>query len=112
MQLLDNERLLDEFVEKIMQEKYECNNDKSSATKVRCYLEKHGNDLGLPPSELDEMVVLFDEIFTEIDSPNDAAESEKDGFMVLLKEILEKFAEKLEANPILYDLQSSQLKEV
>ncbi|KAI3448683.1 hypothetical protein Pfo_005348 [Paulownia fortunei] len=109
--LLVNESRLDDVVKKTMQENYECKSEQSSTTKVRCFLEKHGDDLGLPPSELDEMVVLFDEIFTEVDSQNDAAESEKVGFMVLFKEILEKFAEKLEANPIFYDLQSSQSKE-
>ncbi|KAL8542000.1 hypothetical protein ACS0TY_003021 [Phlomoides rotata] len=94
-----NESVLDEFVQKIMHEKYESNSD---ASKIRCYLEKHGSDFGLPPSEVDEMVVLFDEIFSEI-------ESRKDGLMVLLKEILEKVAEKLEANPVLYDLPPPQL---
>ncbi|KAL0387619.1 UNVERIFIED_CONTAM: hypothetical protein Sradi_2643700 [Sesamum radiatum] len=110
--LVTDERQLDDVVKKIMQEKYESKSEWSSTMKVRHFLEKHGNDFGLPPPELDETVVLFDDIFSEVESQNDAAESEKDGFMVLLKKILENFAEKLEANPILYDLHSSQLKEV
>ncbi|KAK4406539.1 hypothetical protein Sango_0660400 [Sesamum angolense] len=111
LQLVTDERQLDDVVKKIMQEKYESKSEWSSTMKVRHFLEKHGNDFGLPPPELDETVVLFDDIFSEVESQNDAAESEKDGFMVLLKKILENFAEKLEANPILYDLHSSQLKE-
>ncbi|KAL0308153.1 UNVERIFIED_CONTAM: hypothetical protein Sangu_2991900 [Sesamum angustifolium] len=110
--LVTDERQLDDVVKKIMQEKYESKSEWSSTMKVRHFLEKHGNDFGLPPPELDETVVLFDDIFSEVESQNDAAGSEKDGFMVLLKKILENFAEKLEANPILYDLHSSQLKEV
>ncbi|KAL8498776.1 hypothetical protein ACS0TY_021921 [Phlomoides rotata] len=47
-----NESVLDEFVQKIMHEKYESNSD---ASKIRCYLEKHGNDFGLPPS----VTILF-----------------------------------------------------
>ncbi|KAL0455228.1 UNVERIFIED_CONTAM: hypothetical protein Slati_0862000 [Sesamum latifolium] len=110
--LVTDERQLDDVVKKIMQEKYESKSELSNTMKVRHLLEKHWDEFGLPPPKLDEMVVLFDDIFSEVESQNDAAESEKDGFMVLLKKILENFAEKLEANPILYDLHSSQLKEV
>lgn len=107
VQVVANERLLDEFVQKIMHENYESNSEES---KIRRYLEKHGSDFGLPPSELDEMVVLFDDIFAEIETRK-GDESGKDELMLLLKEILEKLAEKLEANPVLYDPQSWHLKE-
>ncbi|KAK4424730.1 hypothetical protein Salat_1666600 [Sesamum alatum] len=110
--LVADEKQLDDVGKRIMQEKYESKSEGSNTVKVRCFFEKHGDDFGLPPLELEEMVVLFDDIFTEVESQNDAAEPEKDGFMVLLKKILENFAEKLDANPILYDLHSSQLKEV
>ncbi|XP_057798316.1 uncharacterized protein LOC131014373 [Salvia miltiorrhiza] len=109
--LLAKERLPDDAVEKIMEEKYERNGDQSCATKIKFYLEKHGDDFGLPPSQLPEMAVLLDEIFTEVDSENGAAESDRDSLMVFRKKILEKIAEKLEASPILYDLQVSQLEE-
>lgn len=106
MQILDNEKLLDDILEK-----FESKKEESSTKKVRSFLKKHGDTFGLPPSELDDMVVLLDAVFTEVESQRDAAESEKYGFAVLLKKILEKVAEKLEASPILYDLQYSHLKE-
>lgn len=100
MQIVANENLLDEFVQKIINEKYESN---SEGSKIRWYLEKHDGQFGLPPSERDDMVVLFDDIFAEMESRKDGHESGKDGLMLLLKEILEKLAEKLEANPVLCD---------
>ncbi|KAH6804222.1 hypothetical protein C2S51_032469 [Perilla frutescens var. frutescens] len=109
--LLAKDTVPDDLTKKIMEEKQDCNTDQSCTAKIKSYLEKHGDDFGLPSSQLQEMAVLFDEIFTEVDSQNGVAESERDSLWVLLKKILEKIAEKLEANPILYDLQFSQLEE-
>ncbi|KAG8363775.1 hypothetical protein BUALT_Bualt19G0057400 [Buddleja alternifolia] len=99
--LLANEGLLGDVANKIMQEKYESENKKPSIMKLRTYLEKNGEDLGLPPPELDEVVVLFNEIFTEVERQSNADKSEKDEYM-MLKDIFQQFAEKLEANPILH----------
>lgn len=111
LQLLAKESLLDDIVKQITEEKDECNNEQSCATKIKVYVEKHRDDLGLPSSQLQEMVALLDEIFSEVDSKSDAAESDRDTLKVLLKKILEKIADKLEANPILYDLQFPLLEE-
>ncbi|XP_047968274.1 uncharacterized protein LOC125212215 [Salvia hispanica] len=109
--LLAKERLLDDAVKKITEENFECSGDQSRATHIKSYLKNHEDDFGLPPSQLPEMTALFDEIFTEVESENDAAESGRDSSAVFLKKILEKIAEKLEANPILYDIQLPQLGE-
>ncbi|KAL2455382.1 calcium-binding EF hand family protein [Abeliophyllum distichum] len=101
--LLADENQLGGVLKKILLEKKDDKNEKRIITTIRLCLEKRGKDLGLPPSKVDETETLFDEVFTEIESKNTDAEPEKDEFMVLLKEILEKFAEKLEANPVLYD---------
>ncbi|KAL7083865.1 hypothetical protein ACP275_14G188200 [Erythranthe tilingii] len=108
-QLTVNEKLLEDVVKKINSES---KIEESSTSKIRNFLEKHGFEIGLPPSELDEVAILLDAVFTEVDSQNDAAEIEKDGVVVLLKKILEKLAEKLETNPIFYDLQFLESKEV
>ncbi|KAL2478089.1 calcium-binding EF hand family protein [Forsythia ovata] len=101
--LLADENQLDGVLKKILLEKNDHKNEERITTTIRLCLEKSGKDLGLPPSKIDETETLFDEVFTEIESKKIDAESKKDEFMVLLKEILEKFAEKLEANPVLYD---------
>ncbi|KAF2298447.1 hypothetical protein GH714_023604 [Hevea brasiliensis] len=63
-----------------------------------------GKELGLPPSEANEAVILlYDAVFADVESGKCAAESE-DVFRDLVKEILEKFAEQLEANPVYCDL--------
>lgn len=111
LQLLAKERLLDDAVKQITEEKFECRGDQSRAAQIKSYLKNHEDDFGLPPSQLPEMTALFDEIFSEVESENDAAESDRESSAVFLKKILEKIAEKLEASPILYDIQLSQLEE-
>ncbi|CAA2989191.1 uncharacterized protein LOC111383710 [Olea europaea subsp. europaea] len=101
--LLTDEKQLDGVLKKILLEKNDSKKEGKSTSIIRVFLEKSGKDLGLPPSKVDETAILFDEVFTEIESEKRDSEAEKDEFMVLLKEILEKFAEKLEANTVLYD---------
>lgn len=101
--LLTDENQLDGVLKKILLEKNDTKKEESSTSIIRVFLEKSGKDLGLPPSKVDETAIIFDEVFTEIESEKRDSEAEKDEFMVLLKEILEKFAEILEANPVLYD---------
>ncbi|XP_059312266.1 uncharacterized protein LOC132063632 [Lycium ferocissimum] len=100
--ILADEKQLSETVEKIMQEK------KDSLSKkdvIRHYLEKNGASLGLPPLKNDEVVILlYDVVLLDIEDENTDGTSEKDEFLVLLKEILEKFAAQLEVNPTFHDL--------
>lgn len=68
---------------------------------VRNFLENNGLELGLPPSEANEAVVLlYDAVFDDVDTDKTASEIDKDDFASFLKEILLNFAEQLEANPV------------
>lgn len=102
MQILADEKQLSETVEKIMQEEKD---GPSTKDVIRHYLEKNGASLGLPPLKNDEVVILlYDAILGDIENEDiDAKISEKDQFLVFLKEILEKFAAQLEVNPTFHD---------
>lgn len=106
MQILADEKQLSETVEKIMQEKHDEKDSLSTKDVIRHYLEKNGTSLGLPPVKNDEVVILlYDVVLGDIENGNNNAEtSEKDEFLVFLKEILEKFAAQLEVNPTFHDL--------
>ncbi|KAK9293106.1 hypothetical protein L1049_021092 [Liquidambar formosana] len=103
--LLVDEKQLNDVIEKIWQEKH-CGNDGQRSTElIRGYLEKNGKELGLPPSEANEAVVLlYDAVFADVDSKKSAVELEKDEFGGFVKEILQNFSEQLEANPVFHDL--------
>lgn len=103
MQILADEKQLSETVEKIMQEEKE---GTSTKDVIRHYLEKNGASLGLPPLKNDEVVILlYDAVLGDIENGDtDAKTSEKDEFLVFLKEILDKFAAQLEVNPTFHDL--------
>lgn len=105
MQLLADEKQFSNVVEKIQQEK-QGGKDSSGITQlVRSFLEENGLELGLPPSEANEAVVLlYDSIFTEIGNNKTASEVDRDELFNLTKELLEKFAEQLEANPVFHGL--------
>lgn len=104
--ILADEKQLSETVEKIMQEKQDEKDSLSTKDVIRHYLEKNGTSLGLPSLKNDEVVILlYDVVLGDIENENsDAKTSEKDEFLVLLKEILEKFAAQLEVNPTFHDL--------
>ncbi|CAK7340961.1 unnamed protein product [Dovyalis caffra] len=102
--VLADEKKLIEVIAKISQKKHDGKNDQKSTEIIRDFLEKSGKELGLPPSEANEAVILlYDAVFADIDSGKGASEG-KDEFRKLVKEILEKFAEQLEANPVYCDL--------
>ncbi|KAJ9180106.1 hypothetical protein P3X46_008391 [Hevea brasiliensis] len=102
--LLTNEKQLNNVTEKILQEKRSKKDDQKNTEIIRGFLEENGKELGLPPSEANEAVVLlYDAVLADVQSGKCDAESE-DVFGELVKEILEKFAEQLEANPIYCDL--------
>ncbi|MCD7466368.1 hypothetical protein HAX54_002992 [Datura stramonium] len=104
--ILADEKELSETVEKIMQEKQEEKESLSTKDVIRQYLEKNGASLGLPPLKNDEVVILlYDVVLGDIENGDtDAKTSEKDKFLLFLKEILEKFAAQLEVNPTFHDL--------
>ncbi|KAH8507506.1 hypothetical protein H0E87_009886 [Populus deltoides] len=100
--VLAEEKKLNDAIAKALQGKHK--NDQKSTEIIRDFLEKNGKELGLPPSEANEAVILlYDAVFTDIDSGRDAS-IEEDEFRKLVREILEKFAEQLQANPVYCDL--------
>lgn len=105
IQVLADEKQLSETVEKIMQEKQDEKDSLSNKDVIQRYLEKNGASLGLPPLKNDEVVILlYDIVLGDIENGQTDAASEKDEFMVFLKDILEKFAAQLEVNPTFHDL--------
>ncbi|KAL3516300.1 hypothetical protein ACH5RR_023202 [Cinchona calisaya] len=101
---LADQKHLNDVVEKIMQEKHDQKDAKTTKELIRSFLEENGSDLGLPPLRADEMVVLlYDAVFADVRETKSTAGSEED-LMVILKEILVKFEEQLEANPVFHDL--------
>ena len=104
MQVLANEKLLNDVVDKLIQEKNGQADAKTTKELIRSFLQKNGKDLGLPPLRADEMVVLlYDAVFADVEETKNTPGSEEN-FMVVLKEILVRFAEQLEANPVFHDL--------
>ncbi|KAG6750640.1 hypothetical protein POTOM_045148 [Populus tomentosa] len=104
LQVLANEKKLNDVIAKIKQEKDNGNSGHKSTEIIKDFLEKNGKELGLPPAEANEAVILlYDAVFADIDSGEGASEAE-DEFRTLVTKILEKFAEQLEANPIYCDL--------
>ncbi|EEF31112.1 uncharacterized protein LOC8269341 [Ricinus communis] len=102
--LLMTEKKLNNVTEKMLQDKRGKKAGQNNAEIIRDFLEENGKELGLPASEANEAVVLlYDAVFSDIKNEKCAAESE-DEFKELVKEILEKFAEQLEANPVYCDL--------
>ncbi|EXB93238.1 hypothetical protein L484_024582 [Morus notabilis] len=103
--LLADEKQFSNVVEKILQEKQGGKDSSGVAQLVRSFLEKNGSELGLPPYEANEAVVLlYDSIFTEIGNNKTASAVDRDELFNLTKGILEKFAEQLEANPVYHGL--------
>ncbi|CAL5379726.1 unnamed protein product [Camellia sinensis] len=106
--LLASEEKLNAVIEKMLQqEKNSVKDAKKSTGIIRSFLEENEKELGLPSSEAgDSVVLLYDAVFTDVGNMKSAAGSEKDDFQLLVKEILEKFAEQLEANPVFEDLEN------
>ncbi|PON73834.1 Parvalbumin [Parasponia andersonii] len=103
--LLADVKQVNNVIEKILQEK---NGEKHSSRiveLVRSFLEKSGLEFGLPPSEANEGVaLLYNLVFSDTENKKTASEVDRDELFVTVKEILEKFAELLEASPVYYDL--------
>ena len=105
LQLLANEQELNTVVKKALQEKREAKDGLGSTEIIRSFLERNAKELGLPPAQADNAVVLlYDAVFAEITKEKDGAELDKEELAKLVKNILEKFAEQLEVNPVYQDL--------
>lgn len=102
--LLANENQLNDVIEKIYQQKHDHEKGQSCTERIMSYLSMNAEELGLPPFEANEAVILlYDTIFSEVSQEKTATELEKHEFGALVKQILQKFAEQLQANPIFLD---------
>ncbi|KAK3418383.1 uncharacterized protein LOC104415434 [Eucalyptus grandis] len=98
--LLSNEKQLMNVTEKIL----EGNHEKDCVETVRKYLEKNGADMGLPPPDVEEAVALYNAVFYSAAYDKSVLEWRKDEIREIVKDILEKFAEQLETDPVCVDL--------
>ncbi|KAE8684752.1 GDP-mannose 3,5-epimerase 1-like [Hibiscus syriacus] len=104
--LLADEKQLNDVIERLSLETKSEKDELHKTKLIRSYLEKHGGDLGLPPSESNEAVILlYNAVFSEIENEKSVAGADEE-FREFVKGILEKFAEQLEGNPIFCDLEN------
>lgn len=100
-----NKKRLTAAIDKILQEKKSTENEQLSIDEIRGFFEKNGKEYGLPPIEVNEAVaLLYDAVFTDI-GKNKTAVKMDDEFRNFVKDILQKFAEELEINPVYYDFE-------
>ncbi|KNA08513.1 hypothetical protein SOVF_161900 [Spinacia oleracea] len=103
--LLADKNQLDDVTEKIYQKTSNCQKEQGCAEIIRSYVENNGNELGLPPLEANETVILlYDAMFSEIDNKMGAKDMEKTELGGLVKQILQKFAVELQAIPVFHDI--------
>lgn len=99
-----DEEELNNIVEKMLEEKQIGKDGLGSVELMRGFLERNWKGLGLPPSEANEAVVLlYDAVFADVKAEKTAVDLEKEELGKLVKEILYKFAEQLEASPVYHD---------
>ncbi|XP_042515691.1 uncharacterized protein LOC122089969 [Macadamia integrifolia] len=102
---ITDEKTLDDEIGKIFQNQCASGEGRTSAEIIRSYLEKNGPNLGLPPSEANEAVgLLYDQVFADVEEGKNTKKIDKDEFGGIVKDILEKFVEQLEANPVFHEL--------
>lgn len=100
-QLLANEKELNSFLEKALQEKTNAKDGLGSTEIIRSFLERNAKELSLPLSEAGDAAALFyDSVFADVAKEKDGVELEKEELVKLLKDILEKMAEQLELSPV------------
>ncbi|XP_021742242.1 uncharacterized protein LOC110708425 [Chenopodium quinoa] len=103
--LLADKNQLGDVTENMYQQTSDCQKEQGCAEVIRSYLEKNGNELGLPPLEANETVILlYDAIFSDIDNKMRAKDVKKNELGDLVRQILEKFAAELQANPVFHDV--------
>ncbi|KAM1353990.1 hypothetical protein ACFX2H_033397 [Malus domestica] len=100
---LADEKQLKNVVEKILQEEHHGKDGLGNADKIRSFLEKNGQELGLPPYEPEAVTLLYDAVFADLSAAKSAPEVGQDECGNLVKEILEEFADQLEASPVFCD---------
>ncbi|KAE8702450.1 putative ammonium transporter [Hibiscus syriacus] len=67
--LLGDEKQFNDVVERVSLETKSEKDELHKTKLVRSYLEKHGDDIGLPPSESNEAVILlYNSVFSEIEN--------------------------------------------
>lgn len=104
MQLLTNDKELNNIAGKIMEEKQDEKNGLVSKETIRSFLERNAKELGLPLSDGDETVtLLYDDVFADVARDEFGAKSDKDDLVKLMKHILQKFVEQLESSPVFQD---------
>ncbi|GLJ36366.1 hypothetical protein SUGI_0730020 [Cryptomeria japonica] len=103
---LADDKLLQEVTH--LFEELDVNKDgKVSKAELRPLFESKGSEWGLPPPEAnDTVVLLYDQVFASVDQDH-SGQLERNEFEVLIKGILETFAEQLAANPIFHDLEGA-----
>lgn len=97
---MDDKKQLENVTEKVL----EGNHEQSCVEAVRKYLEKNGTDMGLPPLDIEEAVALYNAVFYSAAYNKSVLEWRKDEVRGIVKEILGKFAEQLESDPVFIDL--------
>eukprot|EP01018_Ginkgo_biloba_P022465 Gb_12242 [translate_table: standard] len=104
---LSDDKLLEEVTNLIFQELDVNKDGKVSKVELRPFFESKGSEWGLPPLEANETVgLLYDQIFASVDEDH-SGQLERNEFQVLVKGILETFAEQLAASPIFHDLEAA-----
>lgn len=104
---LADDKLLQEATDLIFQELDVNKDGKVSKAELRPFFESKGSEWGLPPLEANDTVgLLYDQIFASVDQDH-SGQLERNEFEVLIKGILETFAEQLAANPIFHDLEGA-----
>ncbi|KAG8472827.1 hypothetical protein CXB51_034695 [Gossypium anomalum] len=103
--LLADEKQFDNVVERVLQETKSGKDGLQKTTElIRSFFEKHGKDFGLPPSESnDAVILLYDAVFSEVENEKSVVKADNE-FREYMKDVLKKFAEQLEDNPIYCDL--------
>uniref|UniRef100_A0A0D6QUL6 EF-hand domain-containing protein n=1 Tax=Araucaria cunninghamii TaxID=56994 RepID=A0A0D6QUL6_ARACU len=103
--LLANDKFLQELTNLIFQELDVNKDGRVSKAELRPFFESKGSEWGLPPLEANETVgLLYDQIFAIVDQDS-SGQLDMNEFEILVKGILETFAEQLAANPIFHDLE-------
>lgn len=104
--VLADEELLNDVIKRMVEDQKVDENGRLNIVRMRGFLEKNGLEMGLPLSEANEAVVLlYDQVFADFDKEKGGVEIRSNEFGMVLKDILKKFAEQLEANPIFHDLE-------
>lgn len=99
-----NEKELNNILDKALQEKPNAKDGIGSTKIIRSFLEKNAKELGLPLSKADDAAgLLYDAVFADVAKENDGVELDKEKLAKLMEDILEKFAEQLELNPVYQD---------